>query len=399
MLLILAGITIATLTGENGVLTKASTSKDETKKAEYEEIINIIIAEKQIERKTNQNNTKTLIEMVAEEIKKRSWAESVILCDEEENTEIEPAQGTRIIVETVDDYEIVVDIDNEWIAVEVNKIEGSAEIITVKFDANGATGEVPEEIARKKGRSITLPGAENLVKEDYKFVGWSGNATESPENVNFKVGSRFKLIDNVTLYAIWAYDTREISFDSNGGTGTMESINVVTGKNSNLPNNKFSKEGYKFKEWNTNADGNGTKYSNEGEIRITEDTRLYAIWEEDIILGSITPTSMDVRMGTTSQITALSTKGKAIDGNKVTWSTSNSSIITVQNGVVTPRGYGSASVTACLPDRPSLTKVCNITVVPGSSSFNIFQYHQIKGTTVPTPVVAWQRTLWMWAFF
>ena len=35
VLLILVSITIATLTGENGILTKASIAKDETKKAQY----------------------------------------------------------------------------------------------------------------------------------------------------------------------------------------------------------------------------------------------------------------------------------------------------------------------------------------------------------------------------
>lgn len=42
VLLILAGISIATLTGDNGVLNKASTAKDESKKAEYKEILELI---------------------------------------------------------------------------------------------------------------------------------------------------------------------------------------------------------------------------------------------------------------------------------------------------------------------------------------------------------------------
>lgn len=42
VLLILAGISIATLAGENGILTKASKAKVENKKAEYEEVLNII---------------------------------------------------------------------------------------------------------------------------------------------------------------------------------------------------------------------------------------------------------------------------------------------------------------------------------------------------------------------
>lgn len=42
VLLILAGISIATLTGQNGILTKANKAKVENKRAEYEETLNII---------------------------------------------------------------------------------------------------------------------------------------------------------------------------------------------------------------------------------------------------------------------------------------------------------------------------------------------------------------------
>ena len=42
VLLILAGISIATLVGENGILAKANTAKEESKKAEYEEVLRII---------------------------------------------------------------------------------------------------------------------------------------------------------------------------------------------------------------------------------------------------------------------------------------------------------------------------------------------------------------------
>ncbi len=42
VLLILAGISIATLTGENGAIQKARRAKEETKKAEYKEELIII---------------------------------------------------------------------------------------------------------------------------------------------------------------------------------------------------------------------------------------------------------------------------------------------------------------------------------------------------------------------
>lgn len=42
ILLILVGITIATLTGENGILSKANTASEESKKKEYEEVLKVI---------------------------------------------------------------------------------------------------------------------------------------------------------------------------------------------------------------------------------------------------------------------------------------------------------------------------------------------------------------------
>ena len=57
VLLILAGVTIVTLTGDNGLLQKSQTDKEESKSAEAEEQIKLIYAEYQIskfaERNTN----------------------------------------------------------------------------------------------------------------------------------------------------------------------------------------------------------------------------------------------------------------------------------------------------------------------------------------------------------
>ena len=51
VLLILAGVSIATLTGENGILAQAQSSKTANKKAEAEEIFKLIANEWQIEKR------------------------------------------------------------------------------------------------------------------------------------------------------------------------------------------------------------------------------------------------------------------------------------------------------------------------------------------------------------
>ena len=55
VLLILAGVTIATLTGENGILTRAQDAKEESEKAEIIEQIRMDIADKQVENQGSIN--------------------------------------------------------------------------------------------------------------------------------------------------------------------------------------------------------------------------------------------------------------------------------------------------------------------------------------------------------
>ena len=70
--------------------------------------------------------------------------------------------------------------------------------------------------------------------------------------------------------------TYKVSFDANGGTGTMADVTGVTG-NYTLPANGFTApSGKQFKGWATSASGTvitGTS------ITVSADTKLYAIWE------------------------------------------------------------------------------------------------------------------------
>lgn len=68
VLLILAGISIATITGENGILTKASTAKDETKKVQYKEILELIGIELRPKQILENLNTKDFMDLYEEKI-------------------------------------------------------------------------------------------------------------------------------------------------------------------------------------------------------------------------------------------------------------------------------------------------------------------------------------------
>lgn len=77
-----------------------------------------------------------------------------------------------------------------------------------------------------------------------------------------------------------------VSFDANGGTGSMSSMTFGKGDTKNLIANKFTRTGYTFVGWNTKADGTSTSYSDKQSITPTENLTLYAQWEESKGIGT-----------------------------------------------------------------------------------------------------------------
>ena len=76
--------------------------------------------------------------------------------------------------------------------------------------------------------------------------------------------------------------THTVTFDANanGVIGTMPAQSVYEGINTQLNANEFSRSGYSFTGWNTNANGGGTGYSNQGSVNLTGDLTLYAQWTQ-----------------------------------------------------------------------------------------------------------------------
>ena len=67
VLLILAGVTIATLTGDNGILTRASESKEKTGKAQEEENLKLAVTSSQMKNVNTREITKENLENAIKE--------------------------------------------------------------------------------------------------------------------------------------------------------------------------------------------------------------------------------------------------------------------------------------------------------------------------------------------
>ena len=155
------------------------------------------------------------------------------------------------------------------------KTEVPAKYITISFDPNGGTGTM-KPMRVKAGVGYTLPECTFTPPEGKEFAGWlavNGNVYPAGHDV-------FSTYDQ-SLKATWKdKEVTEvtISFDPNGGTGTMQPMKVKSGEEFELPECTFTPpEGKEFAGW---LAANGTVYP-AGDIAFsTTDIVLKATWKD-----------------------------------------------------------------------------------------------------------------------
>ena len=150
------------------------------------------------------------------------------------------------------------------------------------YDANGGAGTIDPAIGAA-GESVSV--AENgFTLNNYTFTGWNTQADGS--GTAYSAGDRFTLTDEDTvLYAQWSKNAPaqvKVSYNANGGVGTMESVTGDVGSKIVIRQSGFTRSEYTFTGWNTQADGKGTAYKAGDSFTLTDkDTVLYAQWSKN----------------------------------------------------------------------------------------------------------------------
>ena len=150
---------------------------------------------------------------------------------------------------------------------------GGAANITVDFDANGGEGTMPTWTG-KPNTSFDLP-KNTFTREGYTFTGW--NTAADGTGAAYADKAPVKFSENTALYAQWTQDP-VITFDANGGKGTMGTQTVKPNEATALTANTFTRADYDFTGWNTAKDGTGTAYGDKANITTNENVTLYAQW-------------------------------------------------------------------------------------------------------------------------
>ncbi len=154
----------------------------------------------------------------------------------------------------------------------------------VIFDANGGAGSMPNQHFVYDQAQTLAPNT--FAKTGYSFDGWStrqdgsGEAFTNEQEVKNLASNQN---GTITLYAQWTPITYRITFDAHDGDGSMGDQRLSFDQPDRLRVNQFTRTGYLFTGWNTQADGNGTRYTDLQEIRNLSSTpddtiALYAQW-------------------------------------------------------------------------------------------------------------------------
>jgi uncharacterized repeat protein (TIGR02543 family) len=141
----------------------------------------------------------------------------------------------------------------------------------VTFDANGGTGSMADQTAS----SATALTTNTFTRDGYTFAGWSTTQTGT---VEYADGATYPFTASTTFFAQWTAVTPTsftVTFNANGGSGVMADQTIYTA--AQLVPNTFTRQGFEFTGWNTQANGKGTFYANEADIPAADIT-LFAQW-------------------------------------------------------------------------------------------------------------------------
>ena len=141
---------------------------------------------------------------------------------------------------------------------------------TITFDAGEGSGEM-DPVTITANSQYSLPECEFEAPENKVFVGWAVN---DPYDSPYDVGALIDVPFNTTLYAVYD-DGFTVSFDVNGGTGSMEEIEHVYGEFV-VPECEFEAMGLKFICWNDGA----KNYYPGDKAYVYGDFELTAIWAD-----------------------------------------------------------------------------------------------------------------------
>ena len=152
---------------------------------------------------------------------------------------------------------------------------------SINYDPNPPTGRTPggQGTANWTGHTGDTPtiGQNGWTIDGYTFIGW--NTSADGKGTAYAPGTTWIANGTLTLYAQWTPGQASLTYDGNGATGGK--TDPQTGKTDekiNVRDNGFTRDGYTFVTWNTQADCKGNAVKPNSEWTLRGSSTLYACW-------------------------------------------------------------------------------------------------------------------------
>ena len=192
--------------------------------------------------------------------------------------------------------EITVDKDTEVKAV-WKKIQ-----VKVTYDGNGGGGSMNAATVDKGSEYTVLPNAFTAPDDTQEFKAWEVDGQEVAP------GAKITVKDNTVVKAVWKKIQVKVTYDANGGEGTMEGKTLDKGSKYTLAANGFTApENQEFKTWEID----GKEVAPDIEITVNKDTKVKAVWKDIMVdinfepgEGSGTMKKETVKKGSTFKLPA-----------------------------------------------------------------------------------------------
>lgn len=172
-----------------------------------------------------------------------------------------------------------------FVGCQKDKLDPQPNYNIITYYGNGGVGESYKQVITESSGKILN---NKFSYDDYAFVCW--NTKKNGSGINYYPNDNYYIDNNykeLSLYATWSSNYCEITFDANGGEGSMISQKVLKGQSTTLNPNEFTRDGFIFKGWNTKPNGNGLSYNDNSTIYIgnhDDEIILYAQWEEACVI-------------------------------------------------------------------------------------------------------------------
>ena len=153
--------------------------------------------------------------------------------------------------------------------------------ISFENDDPEATGAM-SSLYVADNEEISLPG-NGFALKNHKFIGWSETSKGEKQ---YDDEQQITPDHNMVLYAVWERTHYTISFNPNGGYGSMEDQTAPKDGSVILADNAYTKAGKTFIGWSTNISVDAVTYHDGETIQMKdlggEDLTLYAIWRDPV---------------------------------------------------------------------------------------------------------------------